>query len=121
MEQILTKNNNKVDAVVASNDGTAGGVVAALRAQNLSGVPVSGQDGDVAALNRVARGEQTVTVWKDARMWTGGSRKVAIPAVFLKPVAITRENLDLVIGAGWATKAQVCAGVDPAKAPPACK
>ena len=67
MEQILTKNNNKVDAVVASNDGTAGGVVAALRAQNMVGVPVSGQDGDVAALNRVARGEQTVSVWKDAR------------------------------------------------------
>jgi D-xylose transport system substrate-binding protein len=35
MEQILTKTSNKVDAVVASNDGTAGGVVAALRAQNL--------------------------------------------------------------------------------------
>ncbi len=67
MEQILTKNNNKVDAVVASNDGTAGGVVAALRAQNMVGIPVSGQDGDVAALNRVARGEQTVSVWKDAR------------------------------------------------------
>ena len=42
MDQILTKNNNKVDAVVASNDGTAGGVVAALKAQNISGVPVSG-------------------------------------------------------------------------------
>ena len=41
MEQILTKNNNKVDAVVASNDGTAGGVVAALRAQNMAGIPVS--------------------------------------------------------------------------------
>src|SRR6185295_9408631 len=67
MEQILTKNANKVDAVVASNDGTAGGVVAALRAQNLVGIPVSGQDGDIAALNRVALGEQTVSVFKDAR------------------------------------------------------
>ena len=46
----------------------AGGVVAALEAQGLAGkVPVSGQDGDLAALNRVALGTQTVSVWKDAR------------------------------------------------------
>ena len=51
MEQILTKNNNKVDAVVCENDGMAGGVVAALAAQGMAGsVPVSGQDGDHAAI-----------------------------------------------------------------------
>jgi D-xylose transport system substrate-binding protein len=147
MDQILTRNANKVDAVVASNDGTAGGVVAALRAQNLLGIPVSGQDGDIAALNRVAKGEQTVTVWKDARelgraagtfaaklaqgtapaqlpgvtTWSAGPHKLPLASVFLKPVAITRDNLQVVIDAGWATKAQVCAGVTPAKAPPACK
>jgi D-xylose transport system substrate-binding protein len=147
MEQILTKNQNQVDAVVASNDGTAGGVVAALRAQNMVGIPVSGQDGDIAALNRIAKGEQTVSVWKDARLlgrtagtlaaslaqgtpisalpgvkpWSGGPHKVAITSVFLKPVAITHDNLSVVIDANWATKAQVCAGVVPAKAPPACK
>jgi D-xylose transport system substrate-binding protein len=147
MEQILTKNANKVDAVVASNDGTAGGVVAALRAQNLVGIPVSGQDGDIAALNRVARGEQTVSVWKDARelgkaagsyaaqlaggakpdglkgaaAWSGGTKKLTIRSVFLKPVPITKDNLKVVIDAGWATKAQVCQGVVAAKAPAACK
>jgi D-xylose transport system substrate-binding protein len=69
MEQFLTQNNNDVDAVVASNDGMAGGVVAALAAQGLDGiVPVSGQDGDGPALNRVALGTQTVSVWKDARL-----------------------------------------------------
>ena len=68
MEQFLTANDNKVDAVVASNDGTAGGAIAALEAQGLAGsVPVSGQDGDHAALNRIALGTQTVSVWKDAR------------------------------------------------------
>src|SRR5215204_4130971 len=68
MEQFLTANRNKVDAVVASNDGTAGGAIAALAAQGLAGsVPVSGQDGDHAALNRIALGTQTVSVWKDAR------------------------------------------------------
>ncbi len=66
MEQILTKNGGKVDAVVASNDGMAGGVIAALTAKGLKGVPVSGQDGDHAALNRVALGTQTVSVWKNS-------------------------------------------------------
>ena len=68
MEQFLTAANNEVDAVLSENDGMAGGVVAALEAQGLAGqVPVSGQDGDLAALNRVALGTQTVSVWKDAR------------------------------------------------------
>ena len=61
MEQFLTATNNDVDAVLSENDGMAGGVVAALEAQGLAGqVPVSGQDGDQAALNRVALGTQTV-------------------------------------------------------------
>jgi len=147
MDQILTKNANKVDAVVASNDGTAGGVVAALRAQNLVGIPVSGQDGDIAALNRVALGEQTVSVFKDARSlgesagtiavqlakgkkakdvtgavtWSDGTKKIPMTSLFLKPVPVTSDNLDYVISGGWATKAQVCKGVTPAKAPKACK
>ena len=144
MEQILTRNGNKVDAVVASNDGTAGGVVAALSARGISGVPVSGQDGDQAALNRVALGTQTVSVWKDARdlgreaadaavdlasgkpvpgtvKWAGGEHKVTLDSKFLKPVAITKDNLDAVVKAGWITKDNLCRGVDPAKAPAACK
>lgn len=143
MEQILTKNNGKIDAVVASNDGTAGGVVAALKSRNLVGIPVSGQDGDIAALNRIARGEQTVSVWKDARelgraaaesavklakkqkveakTWDGGSKKIPMQSIFLAPIPVTADNLKLVIDAKWATKEQVCAGVDKAKAPAACK
>jgi D-xylose transport system substrate-binding protein len=140
MEQILTKNNNKVDAVVASNDGTAGGAIAALAAQGMAGtVPVSGQDGDHAALNRVALGTQTVSVWKDARAlgeraaeiadllaagakmsevpgamkFSGGPKKVEMNSVFLKPIPITRDNLDVVIDAGWIKKDEVCQGVKP--------
>ena len=144
MEQILTASNNKVDAVVASNDGTAGGVVAALTAQGMEGItPVSGQDGDHAALNRVARGTQTVSVWKDARelgkaaaniavalakgekigsaiKWSGGPKGVAMEAILLKPVPITRANLKVVIEAGWVKKQVVCQGVG-AMAPAACK
>lgn len=144
MEQILTRNGNKVDAVVASNDGTAGGVVAALGARGISGVPVSGQDGDHAALNRVAQGTQTVSVWKDARVlgreaaeaavliasgkpvpgtvtWAEGERKVAMTSKFLKPVAITRDNLDVVLKANWISKDALCKNVSAAKAPAACK
>src|SRR3546814_17925843 len=85
MEQILTANNNKIDAVVASNDGTAGGAVAALRAQGLEGLPVSGQDGDHAALNRVAKGVQTASVWKAAR--ERGKSAANIPVELAKGAA----------------------------------
>ena len=138
MEQFLTDLNNEVDAVVASNDGTAGGVVAALAAQGLDGlVPVSGQDGDGAALNRVALGTQTVSVWKDARLLgtaagevaallAGGSSMDSIPqmikfdtpggnsmfSILLSPLPITADNLDLVVTAGWITQEDVCAGVE---------
>jgi len=137
MEQILTANNNEIDAVVASNDGTAGGVVAALAAQGLDGsVPVSGQDGDHAALNRVALGTQTVSVWKDARelgknaasiaamladgksmsdipgsvSWSGGPNGVDMNAVFLAPVPITGDNLNVVVDAEWIAKDKLCQG-----------
>jgi len=79
MEQFLTENDNNVDAVVASNDGMAGGVVAALEAQGLAGqVPVSGQDGDAAALNRVALGTQTVSVWKNAFALGAAAADIAV-------------------------------------------
>ncbi|WP_425285446.1 D-xylose ABC transporter substrate-binding protein [Bosea lupini] len=138
MEQFLTRNANKVDAVIAANDGTGGGAIAALAAQGLAGsVPVSGQDADRAALNRVALGTQTVTIWKDARelgrtaaeiaiklaggakltevagatAWDQGPSKAKMTALFLKPVPVTKDNLGVVIEAGWAPKAAVCQGV----------
>jgi D-xylose transport system substrate-binding protein len=65
MEQALNQNNNKIDAVLSENDSMATGVVQALDAVGLK-VPVTGQDGDTAALNRVALGTQAVSVWKNA-------------------------------------------------------
>ena len=82
-EQFLTAADNDVQAVLSENDGMAGGVVAALEAQGLAGtVPVSGQDGDQAALNRVALGTQFVDVWKDARELgtTAGEAAIALCA-----------------------------------------
>jgi D-xylose transport system substrate-binding protein len=135
MDQILTANNNAVDAVLAQNDGMAGGAIAALSAQGLN-IPIGGQDGDLAALNRVARGTQTVSVWKDARQlgdaagkiasalaegtamdaiegavkFSDGEKGVAMNAILLPPTPITKENLNLVIDAGWISKEQACEG-----------
>jgi D-xylose transport system substrate-binding protein len=137
MEQFLTQNDNNVDAVVASNDGTAGGVVAALEAQGLAGqVPVSGQDGDAAALNRIALGTQAVSVWKDARelgyaagqaavQLAQGTALADIPgsvifdspggnqlvSLLLEPIPITEDNLDIVVDAEWITVEELCQGV----------
>ncbi len=135
MEQILTDNDNNVDAVVASNDGTAGGSIAALAAQGLDGVvPVSGQDADNAALNRVALGTQTVTVWKDARdlgaaaaelalqavggmvegttVFSDGPKGIAMESILLAPTPIQQDNLQLVVDAGWISADELCAGVE---------
>ena len=142
MEQILTAADNKVDAVVASNDGTAGGAVAALTAQGMEGIPVSGQDADHAALNRIAKGTQTVSVWKDSRelgreaaeiavalagddkmgdiegaqTWTSPSGK-ELTAKFLTPIPITKDNLSVVVDAGWITTDALCQGVSGGAAP----
>ncbi len=139
MEQVLTAENNKIDAVLSQNDGMAGGVVAALKAQGLAGkIPVSGQDGDQAALNRVALGEQTVSVWKDARELGKAAGEAAvqlckdpdvtkvsgtapfetpggitITSILLTPIPITQDNLNVVLDAGWITKENLCKGVSP--------
>ncbi len=69
MENILTAQNNKIDAVVASNDGTALGELQAMKAQGLAGkVPISGQDATADGCNSIVKGEQTVTVFKDTRL-----------------------------------------------------
>lgn len=142
MEQILTAQDNNVDAVVASNDGTAGGVVAALTAQGMEGIPVSGQDGDHAALNRVAKGTQTVSVWKDARALGKRAGEIAVALAggsamgdvdgasewtspagttlwseFLAPNPITADNLSVVVDAGWISQDALCQGVSNGPAP----
>jgi len=65
MEAALNANGNKIDAVLSENDSMATGVVQALSAVGLK-VPVTGQDGDTAAMNLVALGTQAVSVWKNA-------------------------------------------------------
>ena len=137
MEQCLTSTNNKVDAVLSENDGMASGVVSALEAQGMSGIPVGGQDGDLAAINRVALGTQTVSVWKNATdlgntaaaaaialangtamdaipgvaKFSGGKKGVEMNSILLEPTPITKNNIDVAIKAGHISKEQACAGV----------
>lgn len=77
MEAALAANNNNIQAVLSENDGMATGAVQALAAVGLK-IPIGGQDGDKAALNRVALGTQTVSVWKNANDLGAVAGSVAI-------------------------------------------
>jgi D-xylose transport system substrate-binding protein len=145
MEQFLTAENNNIDAAIVLNDGMAGGVVAALKGQGLDGkVPVTGQDADKAALNRVALGTQLVSVGKDARLLGAAAgaaavalcagvpldqvpdavqfetpeKKIKMSSIFLQPEPITKANLQKAIDNEWITKEELCKDVTPGSVPP---
>jgi D-xylose transport system substrate-binding protein len=130
MENALTANNNQIDAVVAANDGTAGGVIQALAAQGLAGkIPVSGQDAELAAVQRIVEGTQTMTVYKPIKSLaeraaelavklakgedlgadkTVNNGKIDVPAVLLDPIAVDKSNVDsTVIADGFHSKEDV--------------
>jgi D-xylose transport system substrate-binding protein len=116
-EQALTANQNKIDAVLAPNDGTAGGCIQALNAQGLAGkVPITGQDAELAGAIRIVQGTQSMTIFKDTRelgkravqmaaeLASGkpvdtmgrvvNNGKKDVPSVLLTPFIVTKENLD---------------------------
>lgn len=130
MENALTATDNKIDAVVAANDGTAGGAIQALAAQGLAGkIPVSGQDAELAACQRVVEGTQTMTVYKPikkiaseaaqiaVKMANGESvetnkvvnnNKIDVKSVLLEPIAVTKDNMDsTIIADGYHKKEDV--------------
>ncbi|GJI95614.1 D-xylose ABC transporter substrate-binding protein [Duganella caerulea] len=131
VENALTANGNKLDAVVASNDATAGGAIQALASQKLDGkVAVSGQDADLAAVRRVIAGSQTMTVYKPLKVIATEAAKLSIqlvrnekpafnaeyqngfkqvPTLLLKPTMLTKANIDLVVTDGFYTKTQLAA------------
>jgi D-xylose transport system substrate-binding protein len=118
VENVLTTNDNKLDAIISSNDGMAGGAVQALKAQNLAGKCfVTGTDGDTAALQRIAEGTQSMTLLfpsKDmaelaaqAAFEMAKSKKAPgsatgtinneltdIPSIYVSTVVVTKENLN---------------------------
>jgi len=119
-----------IDGVVAANDGTAFGVIQALKEYGLAGkVPVSGQDAEMGACQRVIAGTQTATVYKSIKLLAAGAAEAAIamatgekvkvnttinngkidvPTFFLTPVAVTKENMmETVIKDGYQTQDDV--------------
>ena len=116
MENTLTAQKNQIDAVVASNDGTALGALQALKAQGLAGkVPISGQDATADGCNSIAKGEQTVTVLKLGELW-------AIPIMLrlalienLRRVAarITADRITRNLADHWADRMKETAEKDP--------
>jgi len=63
-EDALTKTNNDIKAIVASNDGTAGGAISALPPQLVGKILVTGQDASLDAVQRIVDGKQTMTIYK---------------------------------------------------------
>jgi len=129
IENALTQNANKIDAIVASNDGTAGGAIQALAAQNLAGkVAVSGQDSDLAAVKRVIKGDQALTVYKPLKLIASEAAKLAVDlvkgtpvkyntkldngfkkvdSVLLTPTVITKANVKLLVDDKFYTAKQL--------------
>lgn len=130
MQNALTANGNRVDAVLAPNDNTAGGVIQALAQAGLAGkVPVTGQDAEATAAQRIVEGTQAMTVFKDTRecareaveaavqmargktpVATGkvNNNKVDVPSILLAPVVVDRGNIDRVlIDSGYLKREQV--------------
>jgi D-xylose transport system substrate-binding protein len=123
-EDALTRTGNRIDAIVASNDGTAGGAISALEAVGLAGkVVVTGQDAQKDAVQRIVKGTQTMTVWKDIEPLAYGAvdaairlarkqpvdttdkvnnGKIDVPSILLSPVSVDRANVDeTVIKSGY--------------------
>lgn len=119
VQNALTANNNKIDAVLAPNDNTAGGVIQALTQVGLAGkVPVTGQDAELTAAERIVQGTQAMTVYKDTRelastainaaikMVKGGTpettdkvnnNKMDVPSILLHAVVVDKNNIDKVL------------------------
>src|ERR1700716_1571723 len=135
MQGALTALGNKVDGVLAANDGTAGGAIAAMKTAGVTPLPpITGQDAELAAIQRILAGEQYMTVYKAIKAEAEAAAQlaydlafgVAVPAtmtngktvnngaadiksVLLTPVAVTKSNIQsTVVADGFWTKADIC-------------
>lgn len=129
-ENALTQNGNRIDAFVVSNDGTAGGVVEALTKQGLAGkVLVSGQDAELAALQRVVKGTQTMTVYKPISRLapaaveaavalakkeklpttrTVNNGRIDVPSILIEPIQVDKSNIEeTVVKDGFQTREKI--------------
>jgi D-xylose transport system substrate-binding protein len=131
-EQMMTQAGNKIDGVLAANDGLGNAAISVLKRNGLNGkVPVTGQDATVQGLQNILAGDQCMTVYKAIKQEADAASALAIslakgetvntgqtvkdtesgkdvPAKLLTPVAITKENIKTVIDDGFVTKAELC-------------
>ncbi|HEY8207386.1 MAG TPA: sugar ABC transporter substrate-binding protein [Myxococcaceae bacterium] len=141
MEQAITKlGKDRVAGVYAANDGTAGGAIAAMKAAGVSPLPpVTGQDAELAAIQRIVAGEQFMTIYKALNQEASAAAELAValargggppaglvngkvpngkkdvPSVLLVPVAVTKDNVKAtVVADGFWTAAQICKGYETA-------
>jgi len=136
MEQAITAvGKNKIKGVYAANDGTAGGAIAAMKSAGMDPkqIPTTGQDAELAAIQRILAGEQYMTVYKAIKPEAETAAQLAydllqgkqpssdvvngqtdngtgqIPSVLLQPVAVTKDNVqDTIIKDGFWTADQIC-------------
>ena len=120
-EQMLQKNNNKVDGVLAANDGLGNAAISALKQRKLPQVPVTGQDATLQGIQNIVNGDQCMTVYKAIKKEADAAAKLAIalakgekptatddarsttatqdvPSVLLEPVAVTKDNIKDYLG-----------------------
>jgi D-xylose transport system substrate-binding protein len=135
MQQALTALGNKVDGVYCANDGTASGAIAAMKAAGLSPLPpVTGQDAELAGIQRILVGEQYMTVYKAIKPEAEAAAQLAydlltktavpdsmtngktvnngtmdVPSVLLTPIAVTKDNVkSTVVADNFWTTDQIC-------------
>jgi len=136
-EQMLQKADNKVDGVLAANDGLGNAAISALKQRKLPQIPVTGQDATLEGLQNIVNGDQCMTVYKAIEKEANAAAKIAIalvkgetptvnnkidngtktiPADFETPVAVTKDNIKQYLGnPDFPTKDQICAGKIAAK------
>ncbi len=126
----INKAGHAFDAILASNDGTAGGAIQALLEEGLAGkVLVTGQDADLAACQRIVVGTQTMTIYKPLKQLAEQAAECAVnlarhrpviatasldngqvkvPSIFVDVVAVTKENMrETVIKDGFHPAAEI--------------
>jgi D-xylose transport system substrate-binding protein len=131
-EQMLQKANNKIDGVLAANDGLGNAAISALKARKLKQIPVTGQDATLQGIQNIVAGDQCMTVYKAIKKEADAAAKLGIalakgetpdapdsinnetkdiPAVFLDPVAVTKDNIKDYLGEpDFPKKEEICAG-----------
>jgi D-xylose transport system substrate-binding protein len=133
-EQMLQKTGNKIDGVLAANDGLGNAAISAIKARKLKQIPVTGQDATAEGIQNILAGDQCMTVYKAIKQEADAASKLAIalakkqqppaglvngqsndtkrqvPSVLLKPQAITKDNIDVVIKDGFLKKSDICTG-----------